>query len=218
MDARCRRFAQGRRDSHSTPYQTVRDRRFSIASTIPLVADLDRQLFYAINGWPDALAPVFWFFSEATKQGWVRVALAALFVGMLWRSPRSRVAALLAVVAVALSNELCDVLKNLFMMPRPSVELPDAIVRTARLTSFGTASAHSANMAAVAWVMTARLGRWGWAWIPIALLTGVSRVYNGVHYPYQVLLGWVVGVVCGLAVDRIARAWEKRKAKVEAEP
>ncbi len=217
MDARCRRLAHGRRDSHSTLYQTVRDTRFSIASTIPLVAELDRQLFYAINGWPEALAPVFWFFSEATKQGWVRVALAVLFLAMLWRSPRSRVAALLAIAAVGLSNELCDILKNVFMMPRPSVELPDAIVRTARLTSFGTASAHSANMAAVAWVLTARLGRWGWVWIPVALVTGISRVYNGVHYPYQVLLGWGVGIVCGLFVDRIARVWEKRRARVETE-
>ncbi|MEJ5170559.1 MAG: phosphatase PAP2 family protein [Fimbriimonadales bacterium] len=182
------------------------------------MADVDRQLFYAINGWPDALAPMFWFLSEATKQGWVRLAFLALFVAMLWRSPRSRAAAFLAVLAVALANEACDLLKAFFQMPRPSVELPDAIVRTARLTSFGTASAHSANMAAVAWVMTARLGRWGWVWIPIALLTGISRVYNGVHYPYQVLLGWVVGVAAGWSVVRIARWWEKKRSEAAKNP
>ncbi len=190
----------------------------SMASTILTVADVDRQLFYAINGWPDALAPMFWFLSEATKQGWVRLAFLALFVAMLWRSPRSRAAAFLAVLAVALANEACDLLKAFFQMPRPSVELPDAIVRTARLTSFGTASAHSANMAAVAWVMTARLGRWGWVWIPIALLTGISRVYNGVHYPYQVLLGWVVGVAAGWSVVRIARWWEKKRSEAAKNP
>ncbi|MCX7799349.1 MAG: phosphatase PAP2 family protein [Fimbriimonadales bacterium] len=173
------------------------------------MAELDRQLFYAINGWPEAFAPLFWFFSEATKQTWVRVALLGLALAMVARGPRTRWAVLWCLLAVGVANELCDVLKNLFMMPRPSVELSDAVVRTARLTSFGTASAHSANMAAVAWVMVARLGRWGWVWVPIALLTGLSRIYNGVHYPYQVLLGGVVGLAAGFALERIGR-WIER--------
>lgn len=181
-----------------------------MASRMQAVAEFDRQLFYAINGWPEAFAPLFWFFSEATKQVWVRVALLALVAAMAWRGPRTRWTLLWTLVAVGVANELCDVLKNTFMLPRPSVELADAVVRTARLTSFGTASAHSANMAAVAWVMVARLGRWGWVWVPIALLTGLSRVYNGVHYPYQVLLGWLVGLAAGCAIDRIGGVVERR--------
>ncbi len=171
------------------------------------MSDLDRYIFYAINGWPDALAPVFWFLSEATKIAWVRISLLAMVVGMVVRGPKSRRAALLSLVAFPLANEATDVLKNVFMMQRPCVELSDAIVRTAKLTSFGTASAHSANMAAVAFVMTWGLGRWGWPWIGIAFLTGLSRIYNGVHYPSQVLLGWATGAFCAFVVVNTWKAY-----------
>lgn len=66
------------------------------------------------------------------------------------------------------------------------------------MTSYGTASAHSANMAAIATALWMVLGwRWGLAWAVIALLTGLSRIYNGVHFPSQVLLGWTVGIFVG---------------------
>ena len=32
----------------------------------------------------------------------------------------------------------------------------------------------------------------------LALLTGLSRIYVGAHYPSQVLLGWVCGALCAL--------------------
>jgi undecaprenyl-diphosphatase len=70
------------------------------------------------------------------------------------------------------------------------------------LDSSGTSSAHSANMAAIATVMALETGRWGIPWIAVALLTGISRIYTGVHYPSQVLLGWTVGVLSGIILSK----------------
>lgn len=171
--------------------------------------ELDRAVFAWINHWPELLAPVFHFFSEGIKTTVVRLALVALIVGMVWRGGKPRKAAVLALVAWPLANGLTDVLKNTFHGIRPSVDNPEAIVRVGHLTSYGTASAHAANMAAVAFVFTSILGVWGTPWIAVAILTGLARIYVGVHYPSQVLLGWVCGVFCGFLVVKTWEAYRK---------
>lgn len=176
---------------------------------------LDIALFHAINRWPDSVAPFFVFLSECTKWKPVRFALVAAFFAML-AHPKTRRPAVYVLFAFPLANELCDVLKDGFRMKRPCVDLPDVLLRVNKLTSFGTASAHSANMAAVAFVMTYCLGwRWGLGWILIALFTGLSRIYVGVHYPSQVLLGWVCGTLVALLVvklgDRLSQWFKSRR-------
>lgn len=156
---------------------------------------LDQSLFRAINGWPDWMDPFYQLMSEGNKWLPVRILLGGIILWFAFKGGRWRAAAILAVLAWLVSNELCDVLKNGLQMARPSVEMQDAelILRVKRLTSFGTASAHSASMAAVATVFTWLLGRWGWPWIALAFFVGLSRIYVGVHYPSQVLFGWCVG-------------------------
>lgn len=173
---------------------------------------LDRSVFYAINRWPESLNPVFYFFSEATKQPLVRIALLMMFVLLVaWK--RSRAAALLAAATWPIANEATDLLKAGFQMARPCVELPDAIVRVQMLTSFGTASAHSANMAAVAFCFLRYFRPLGWAWAAVALMTGLSRVYVGVHYPSQVVLGWTVGASIAWGATQIYESIARRRRR-----
>ncbi len=117
-----------------------------------------------------------------------------------------------------LANGITDVLKAGFQGLRPSVELADAIIRVDRLTSFGTASAHSANMAAVAYVFTRTFGVWGIPWIVVALMTGLSRIYVGVHYPTQVLLGWSCGVLAAFMVTETWEAFLRVRSRRTSEP
>lgn len=156
------------------------------------------------------------FLSEATKQTPVRLALVALVVFLLVRKG-TRAMGFAAILAFPMANEICDVLKAVFQMPRPSVEVADAIVRTAKLTSFGTASAHSANMAAVAFVFTAYSPRWGAIWMVLAFLTGLSRIYVGVHYPSQVLFGWAVGIFSGFLVVKTFESYARIRRRRDDE-
>lgn len=165
---------------------------------------LDRAVFHAINRWPESWTPFFYFLSECTKWNPIRLTLVGLFLSLIAYS-KTRKAALCAVIAFPIANEACDLLKAGMQGVRPSVAEPDVILRVERLTSFGTASAHSANMASIAFVFTYCLGwKWGLFWILIAFFTGLSRIYVGVHYPYQVLLGWTVGTLIGLVVTKTA--------------
>lgn len=166
---------------------------------------LDEQLFRSINSWPESLAPVFWFFSEGSKEPRVRLAMVLFAAYLFVSSPARRKAVVQVLLSFLLANGLTDLLKVGFKVARPCVELADIVVRVGPLTSYGTASAHSANMAATAFVMTYYFRWWGVPWILIAFLTGLSRVYVGVHYPSQVLLGWVVGLVASASV---VKGWE----------
>ncbi len=182
---------------------------------------LDRDALLWINGWPEAWSPFLTFFSNATNYLWVKVLLGVVFVGLLAAGSKTRLAALLSVGAVALANPLTDVLKHFFPTHRPFQ--PEALgaavhLRVGYAASMGTASAHAANMTAVATVMFLVLGPWGWPWAVIALLTAVSRVYTGAHFPSQVLLGVLCGFTMGWLVVWVYRlSAERWGKKVEPE-
>lgn len=143
----------------------------------------------------------------------VRIVLLAIILTMLIVNKTSRKAAILAILAILLANGITEAMKNSFQMLRPCVELADVHLRVNRLTSFGTASSHAANMMAVGFVFTYLLG-WRWSpWIAFAILTGLSRIYVGVHYPSQVLLGWISGAFCGLILVKMSEAHARLRRK-----
>lgn len=174
----------------------------------------DQDLFVRINTWPDSLAPMFEFFSVGIKGLALKIILGVVAVALLaW--PRTRLATILALLSWPLANLITDILKNTLPMLRPSVDFPEAIVRVERLSSPGTASAHAANMMAVAvafMIGLAPMRKTTWplrgiiaAWFAVAILTGLSRIYVGVHYPTQVLIGFIVGAVAAVIVAGIGR-------------
>ena len=172
----------------------------------------DVAVFRWINGWSNDVAPFFDFLSEANKNWVFRIAIAVLLIWMLAANKQTRKAAIFAVCAVVLSNSLTDLLKHSFYSMRPSVPQSDVWSTimphgVGWLGSSGTASAHAANMAAIAVIITAFFDWWGVIPIVLAFLTGIARIYVGVHYPSQVLLGWICGVAMGLLVVLSYKLW-----------
>jgi undecaprenyl-diphosphatase len=139
------------------------------------------------------------FFSEGSKWLPVRLGLLAVFLFLVLRKS-TRTPAVLAMLGWPLADAACNWMKYGLQLPRPSTELADAIVRVERLTSYGSASAHAATMMCVATVFLYFNRPAGFVWLAVALLTGYSRVYVGVHYPYQVLFGWALGAFVALVV------------------
>ena len=175
---------------------------------------LDRLLFRAINGWSEALNPVLTDFSVAHDWAYFRLSMVAVVLALVVLG-KGR-AALLCLLAFPLADALCNAAKHVLPAMRPFQCLPHVTMRVGFSGSMGTASSHAGNLAAVATVMTLAAGwRWGLAWVVIALLVGVSRVYVGAHFPSQVLLGWTLGVVSGFVVERgsrwIGTKWAARR-------
>src|ERR1035441_6890311 len=122
---------------------------------------------------------------------WFPCLFLALAVLLVWRGgARGRLCALMLLLALCLGNWLvCDLIKNAVQRLRPFQTLPDAILRVGKGGSFSLPSSHAANWFSATMVLLVYYRRTVWAMLPLALLVGFSRVYNGVHYPVDVLAG-----------------------------
>lgn len=180
--------------------------------------DLDYAIFSWINGWSDSLNPFLKFFSIALNLLWVKIALGIFLIVLLARNAKSRTAALLALVSIGIGNTMTNIWKTALPMHRPFQDFPDHVnLRVGWSDSFGTASAHSANMAALAFVMCYYFRWWGSPWVLVALLTGISRVYTGAHYPSQVLLGWLTGLLAAFVVIKTWEAFKRVRTGVQSD-
>jgi undecaprenyl-diphosphatase len=165
----------------------------------------DRELFVLLNGVPHPgwLDAGFWLFTSLGL-GWVQCA--GLLVGTLawWRRAGSfwagdAVRRLLwpGLWAFLLSGGAGQVVKRLVNRPRPEIgfQAPDEAIG-----AYSFPSGHAATsfaLAFVIWQLTrrTRYAPWGWLGWVLAALVGYSRIYRGVHYPGDVLLGAVIGLL-----------------------
>jgi membrane-associated phospholipid phosphatase len=117
-------------------------------------------------------------------------------------------------IILLLSLSVNDALKMALHGPRPYWYSPE-VIRYASETSFGVPSGHSQNSAAIWGMLATSLRKW-WGWliaILVILLIGISRMYLGVHFPHDVLLGWLIGALLLWLVLRFWKpvtAWLKK--------
>ena len=167
----------------------------------------DHAIFKSINSWPSNLESAMRFFSEGLNQTWMKILLGIIIIAMIFAGKDTRKGAICSLIAFPLSDGTTNLFKHLFPLPRPydDPNVSGVVTRLSESHSAGTASAHSANMMAVAICMLIAL-RWGGIpWLILALLVSISRIYNGSHYPYQVALGWIVGAFFAVMVSAL---WE----------
>ena len=160
------------------------------------------------------------FFNKGLNQTWMKILLGLIVIALIAVGKDTRKAAICSLIAFPLSDGTTHLFKTLMPLPRPydDPNISGVITRLGESHSAGTASAHAANMMATAVCMLISL-RWGGIpWLFLAIMVGLSRIYNGAHFPYQVALGWIVGAFFAVLVST---GWEyiakKRKPK-EADP
>jgi len=84
------------------------------------------------------------------------------------------------------------ILKIIFHTPRPFIKFQD-IVPLFRPTDYAFHSGHSTFFMAVAVAIFLYHKKMGYLFIFFALLIGISRIIAGVHYPIDIMAGYVFG-------------------------
>jgi len=175
---------------------------------------LDTSLFLFVNR---SLSNSFfdWLMPVLSGNAFFFPAVFLLGVGLLWKgNARLRLCVLLLVLILPLGDTfICNTIKHAVARPRPFVTLPEArqwgkigkgyippeagdsgVDMSASIGS-GTSmpSSHAANWFAATMILFIYYRRSLWFMLPMALAVSLSRVYNGVHYPGDVLVGAILG-------------------------
>lgn len=153
------------------------------------------------------------------------VALAALLVPAWWNARRTGSAAMgtlaAACVGIAAAVVANEVLKALITETRPCRTLPASFTVGAcpGPTDYAFPSNHSAIAGAIAAAVFLLDRRLGAIAAVLALLEGFSRIYLGVHYPHDVVVGLLVGaLVTTGAVLALRRVAERAVLALENTP
>jgi undecaprenyl-diphosphatase len=124
-------------------------------------------------------------------------ALAILLIGRL----RGLRFLILAVVGVVVADAIgAHLLKSVFWRTRPCVALEAVRLLVGCVNSPSFPSNHAINGGALATLVALHAPRLALPSAALALLVGYSRVYVGVHYPLDVIVGWVLGVIVASAL------------------
>ncbi|MBQ8740008.1 MAG: phosphatase PAP2 family protein [Clostridia bacterium] len=112
-------------------------------------------------------------------------------------------------------------LKNLFARPRPYTVNPDIVpsMLIDTLKSYSFPSGHTRCCFESAMAMYLCDKRWGKAAFVLGGFIGFSRMYLYMHYPTDVIggviLGLINGVIAFIIVDKIYKAIDNRKSKLQ---
>ena len=118
------------------------------------------------------------------------------------------VAMLLLIVPLG-DSFVSSTIKRAISRPRPFVTLSDATQRVGTTSPYASMpSSHAANWFAATMILGIYFRRSVRVMLPLAVAVSYSRVYNGVHYPADVLAGAILGAGYGAAgVFTIQTAW-----------
>jgi undecaprenyl-diphosphatase len=173
-------------------------------SQIPML-NIDTELFLFLNGLhADWLDPIMIFISG--KLSWTPFYLVLLYLIIKNYKKQSILIIIGIILLIICSDQISSsVFKPLFERPRPChneaikdlVYLPNGHCGGA----YGFISSHACNVFALAVFITHVLKKYyskiGWVMFSWATLVAYSRIYMGVHYPGDVLVGAAVGALIG---------------------
>lgn len=172
---------------------------------IDFLQSIDTNIFLFFNGlnspWADFL-----FYWISNRFIWIPLyAIILFFLIKRWKK-KSIFIALVLILCVTLSDQTCNIIKKTVQRPRPShnVELCEQVHLFMEKDGsyykggqYGFPSSHAANSIVIAWFVIFFINnkkRWPvyciLAWV---LLISYSRIYLGVHYPSDLIIGWFIG-------------------------
>lgn len=139
------------------------------------------------------------FFMTASRLGdgviWYALMMALPF---LYGAQGLRVA-LIMLASSAVGLAVYKFLKRTFVRERPFIRHAGISLAGAPLDRYSFPSGHTLHAVAFTWQTCAAFPELGIVLMPLALAIAASRVVLGLHYPTDVLVGAVLGALCGMA-------------------
>jgi undecaprenyl-diphosphatase len=175
----------------------------------------DRELLVELNSLGTEKWDSFWLI--VTNQfSWIPLFIllfALIFKAFGWKKGIALV--LLSAILVAFSDQLVNLIKNTVMRLRPNndLELKSIIRALKHPRGYSFVSGHSTTSFAVTFFMFLLLKKHfkyiGFLFIwPI--LFAYSRIYCGVHFPIDIFLGMILGLIIGFVFYQFSKILLKK--------
>ncbi|HYZ88405.1 MAG TPA: phosphatase PAP2 family protein [Myxococcales bacterium] len=165
---------------------------------------LDLQILRWVN---QAGSPILDPVMVAASNRWLLLGIAvagALYVAV--RSPHHWLAALMLLASIGAADLVAvRAVKPAVERARPCHSLPSVRAPDGCGSGRSFPSAHASDTAAAATIVAWAAPALSPFALALTAIVGLSRVYLGVHYPSDVVGGWVLGAAVGAVLITIAR-------------
>jgi undecaprenyl-diphosphatase len=177
---------------------------------IDFLYSIDKWIFCFIN--QTLCNPIFDFIMPYITDWnlyWIGRGIAiVLWLLLFWRGgKRGRTVALLLIVLILITDQLNGVvLKHLFDRPRPCHMMNGHhVVESVHLLvycggGFSFPSGHATNNMAFAVFFSYFYPKWKFPAFSYGILMAFSRIFVGVHYPFDIFAGGIVGMSCAYII------------------
>lgn len=157
----------------------------------------DVALIHALDGFGDSHPQLTIFAAKVTQVGSVYATIGAGLIGTLWLFLSRRwQTGMLLLAGTMLERLALDGLKSIVGRPRPDFDLHPVMTHSSSFPS-----GHSANTMGVFLMVAASVAppEWRrpalWTAVTVAIVSGLTRPFLGVHWPSDVLGGWTLGLI-----------------------
>ena len=180
-------------------------------SLLERVVEFDAYLFFLLNYKAqnvvlDFLMPIL------TNLDYWRIPIVLLAMSLLvFGNKRGRIAVLLLILGITLSDQVCNnVFKPLVGRVRPCNVLDNVYLLINCTKSFSFPSSHATNIFTGMIIFSFVYPKLRIGLLIFAALVAYSRVYVGVHYPFDILAGTVLGILCASAIIALYKLLSRR--------
>ncbi len=173
---------------------------------------MDTILFRLINNLPHPLwADQLTLFLDYAGEFWILLSLAAVLfiVGLIIKKRKLWLGALFLAATLVTTAWVIGVLKHFFNRPRP-FDVLDGVHLMSNATGGSFPSGHAAAYAALGAYMVFHFRRGHVFWACVIILGGLARIYQGVHFPGDVLEAWGVSLAIAWFMNVLCRYLERK--------
>jgi undecaprenyl-diphosphatase len=184
------------------------------------IVTLDKQLFIYLNGLGSEQFDGFWLL--ITKQAnWIPFFIFLLYL-IFKKIGLKKTLILLLFIAVLLTftDQVTNLFKNHFQRLRPCSDPQlNTFIRVIQSSStFSFFSGHAANTMAVAtfiYLIFKKQYNYLWLLFLWPLVFAYSRIYLGLHYPADLLCGYLWGAISGFLMYIVYKCFYKNYLKIK---
>jgi undecaprenyl-diphosphatase len=179
---------------------------------ISLLSTWDIALFHLING-QGQNGFLDWFMPFMTDLNNFRYVLPVLAAWLLVKEKKAGIVFLIFLgFTLAITDPFSSrLLKEWSGRIRPCHVLAEVRLLTDCNTSYSFPSSHAVNVFAAAFFLSQPFKKLSPLFFGIAGLVGYSRIYLGIHYPFDVIGGAAIGMLIALPMrrlkDRVVERW-----------